>query len=202
MKTLFAPGCALRTYKPHLIRRITEFLKEREIISGEYTICCKTPQRVEADTVMICCCPGCSHMFGTAFPGVKPVSLWRILPETDFPFPDYHGERMTIHDSCRARNRNSSEMQDAARALCRRMNIELTEPVRTRGDSVCCGGCASGYKARREMALKRAAELPEKNAVVYCTGCVRSLSLTDVRPRHLLDLLFREPTEGLTVKRP
>ena len=47
------------------------------------------------------------------------------------------------------------------------------------------------------MAMRRAAEFSEKNVVVYCTGCTRSFSITDVAPRHLLDLLFEEPTEGL-----
>ena len=47
------------------------------------------------------------------------------------------------------------------------------------------------------MACERAREFPEKNVVVYCTGCVRSFSVTEVSPRHLLDLLFEQPTEGL-----
>lgn len=29
MKTLFAPGCALKKYKPELIDRMTRFLQER-----------------------------------------------------------------------------------------------------------------------------------------------------------------------------
>ena len=33
-----------------------------------------------------------------------------------------------------------------------------------------------------------------------CTACVRSFSVTDKTPRHLLDLLFNEPTEGLTIE--
>ena len=104
---------------------------------------------------------------------------------------------MSIHDSCHARHRNSSEMQDSARLLCRKMNIELAEPEHTRDDAKCCGGSAGSYEARKAMAMRRAAEFSEKNVVVYCTGCTRSFSITDVAPRHLLDLLFEEPTEGL-----
>ncbi len=50
------------------------------------------------------------------------------------------------------------------------------------------------------MAYARAEEFPEKSVVVYCTGCARSFSITDKKPRHLLDLLFNEPTVGLTLK--
>ena len=200
MKTLFAPGCALKAYKPHLIQRMYSFLLASGMVEGEYLTCCKLPGDIAEDTTLINCCPGCSHKFETAFAHAFPVSLWKALLDSDFPFPDYHGQRMTIHDACHARSRNSTEMQRAARALCGRMNIELKEPAHTLDDARCCGGCAKGYEQRREMALLRAADFPERDAVVYCTGCVRSLSLTDVRPRHLLDLIFNEPTEGLTVK--
>ena len=29
MKTYFAPGCALRAYKPHLVDRMTAWLREK-----------------------------------------------------------------------------------------------------------------------------------------------------------------------------
>ena len=200
MKTLFAPGCALRAYKPHLIEKMKDFLMASQIVEGEFVPCCKKPSVIEEDIVLIHCCPGCGHVFETAFEHVTPVSLWRTLLDTAFPFPDYHGEIMSIHDACPARGRNSAEMQAAARALCRRMNIELAEPAHTLDAARCCGGCAADYAARKQMALKRAKDFPVDNVVVYCTGCVRSFSLTPVHPRHLLDLLFAESTEGLTVK--
>ena len=77
------------------------------------------------------------------------------------------------------------------------MNIELVEPEYTRDQARCCGGSACDYESRKEMASLRAGEFPENQVVVYCTGCVRSFSVTDAAPRHLLDLLFCEPTEGL-----
>ncbi len=200
VKTLFAPGRALRAYKPDLVQRMMDFLMEAGLVEGEYTACCKEPQCTAEKTVLINCCPGCSRKFETALTDVIPVSLWKTLLDTDFPFPDYHGRKMAIHDACHARNRNSSEMQAAARALCRRMNIELTEPAHTLDEARCCGGSAPDFETRKDMALRRAAEFSAEDVAVYCTGCVRSFSLTPVHPRHLLDLLFEEPTEGLTVQ--
>lgn len=201
MNRLFAPGCALKKYKPHLINKIKNFLLENKIINGEYEPCCKELLDFKEETILINCCPGCSHVFEAKFSNVRPVSLWKILLDTGFPFPDYHGGKMTIHDSCHARHRNSREMQTASRELCRRMNINLVEPPDNFDEAKCCGGSVKDYEARKKTALDRAKDFPEKNVVVYCTGCVRSFSLTDVRPRHLLDLLFNEATEGLTVKK-
>ena len=197
MKTVFAPGCALNKYKPELISEITRFLTDASIIDGVYLTCCKSEETIEGDVTLIVCCPGCSHKFETRYPNARILSLWKVLLETDFPFPDYQGERMSIHDSCHARQRNSSEMQDSARLLCRKMNIEPVEPENTRDEAGCCGGSAADYETRKAMAMRRAAEFSEKNVVVYCTGCTRSFSITDVAPRHLLDLLFGEATEGL-----
>ena len=197
MKKLFAPGCALQNYKPDLISRISRFLQDAFITDGVYTTCCKAGQPADEPVTLITCCPGCSHKFEATFSDVNVISLWKVLLETDFPFPDYHGAQMSIHDSCHVRHRNSSEMQDSARQLCYRMNIQLIEPEFTRDQARCCGGSAGDPAVRKEMALQRAREFPVKDVVVYCTGCTRSFSITDAAPRHLLDLLFEEPTAGL-----
>ena len=202
MKTLFAPGCALNKYKPELISEVSRFLLDASLIDGVYLTCCKSEQNMEDPVTLITCCPGCSHKFETRHPKCLVLSLWKVLLDTAFPFPDYHGKRMSIHDSCHARHRNSSEMQDSARTLCSKMNIELVEPEYTRDHARCCGGCAADYETRKALASRRAEEFPENNVVVYCTGCTRSFSITDAAPRHLLDLLFNEPTEGLYPPRP
>ncbi len=201
MKTLFASGCALRAYKPELVSRMAAFLEREGIIDGTYEICCKSTQSIDEDTLLIDCCPGCSHMFDS-LPNVRVISLWKILSDTDFPFPDYHGRKMSIHDACHARGRNSSEMQQSARAICKRMNIDLLEPERTGDNTPCCGGSAKNVAERKKMAAERAAQLPHRDVVLYCTGCVRSFSVTEAHPHHLLDLIFQEDTEGLTIPTP
>lgn len=201
MEVLFAAGCALRAYKPDLISNMTRFLIDNGLADGAYLTCCKKESKFSEETKIINCCPGCSRKFEMLGTDVTTVSLWKILLDTEFPFPNYHGEKMSIQDACHARNRNSFEMQEAARTLCERMNIEIVEPKYTRDEARCCGGCSQDSLVIRErMAKKRAEEFPQDNVVVYCTGCTRSLSITDVKPRHLLDLLFDEPTDGLKPK--
>ena len=200
MKTIFAPGCALHKYKPDLIEKIRQFLLEREIIDEMSLTCCKDCESSDEQMTVIDCCPGCSYKYGVIYPNADIVSLWKVLIDTDFPFPDYHGQRMSIHDSCRSRQRYSTEMQSAARELCKKMNTTLVEPVHTRETTTCCGGCEQDRERRIRMAEARAEEFTENDVVVYCTACVRSFSVTDKTPRHLLDLLFNEPTEGLTIE--
>ena len=199
MKKLFAPGCALKSYKPELIAQMTEFLQTHNIIDGVYDVCCKSGQTIEEDTLIIDCCPGCSHQFSSCS-NVQVVSLWKVLLNTDFPFPDYHGKEMTIHDACHARGRDSSEMQESVRELCSKMNISLIEPSHTKDETPCCGGGAKSIETRRQMAFRRAESLPLKDVVLYCTGCVRSFSVTNATPHHVLDLIYNELTEGLTIK--
>lgn len=145
------------------------------------------------------CCPGCSYQFSSR-PNVHVISVWKVLLNTDFPLLNYQGKEMTIHDACHARNRNSSEMQDSVRRLCKKMNISLIEPSLTKDKTPCCGGCSKTIEVRKQMAVKRAESLPNKEVVLYCTGCVRSFSVTSVQPHHMLDLIFNEATEGLTIK--
>ena len=199
-QTLFAPGCALREYKPELIDRMAAFLIEKGLVSGTFVTCCKADNAVQGPVTLITCCPGCDHMFHMRYPEVTTISLWKVLLDTDFPFPDYKHELMSIHDSCHSRGRNSSEKQAAVREICRRMNIDLAEPTCTMDETRCCGGCTADIDTRRNMARIRAEDFPADNVVVYCTGCTRSLSITRVHPRHILDLLYGETTEGLTLK--
>ena len=199
-QTLFAPGCALMGYKPELIDKMTDFLLKAGIISGTYLPCCKSDHPLHGPITLITCCPGCDHAFSTYHTDILTIPLWKVLLDTDFPFPDYQHTAMSIHDSCHSRSRNSSEMQAASRALCRKMNIDLIESPQTLDNVRCCGGCAKNLDERRAMAHRRAEGFPANDVVIYCTGCTRSLSITRVHPRHLLDLLYEEPTEGLTLK--
>jgi len=200
MRRLFAPGCALKKHRPESVLKIMQYLLEKGYADGIYLTCCKDGMHIDDDIQFINCCPGCNNHFNEISQRYSTVSLWSVLKDSYFPFPDYKGEKMSIHDSCHSRNRNSSEFQDSARQICQRMNIELVEPVYTRDESHCCGGCAKDFETRKKMAITRAEDFIMDDVVVYCTGCTRSFSLTDKKPRMLFDLIFNEPTIGLTVE--
>lgn len=41
---------------------------------------------------------------------------------------------------------------------------------------------------------KRADEMPCEDVVVYCVSCIKAMHIGGKKPRHLVDLLFREET--------
>lgn len=196
MKEVFAPGCALVLYKPEHSEKIIQFLNKRRVGVAEHLTCCQHEPLLEEETRIINVCPGCDKRYQATYEGVSTISLWEILEqEEDFPFPDYGGMQMSIHDACPTRGRE--EMLNAIRTLLCRMNIELIEPENTRGKAVCCGDTfydVLPVEDVKKMMTKRAEEMPCENVVVYCVSCIKSMHIGGKTPRYLLDLLLGEDT--------
>ncbi len=201
MHKVFAPGCALMMYKPQLAHRITDFLNDTgenrtgEAIS-EHLICCHHDPLLKSGTQVINVCAGCDRRFRSLYEGVSTVSLWEVLAKSDtFPFPDYHGQRMAVHDACPTRT--ELRVHEAVRMLLNRMNIEVVEPERTREKAVCCGDSFYGalpVDEVKDRMRRRAGEMPCDEVVVYCVSCIKAMHIGGKRPRYLMDLLFGEDT--------
>lgn len=144
MKEVYAPGCALMIYKPILAEKTMEFLRETEHIRiKEHMICCRHDPKLEADTRIINTCPGCDRRFRSLYEGISTTSLWEVIAKSSsFPFPNYHGLKMAIHDSCPTRS--EERVHDAVRYLLERMNIHVIEPENTRSKATCCGDSTYG----------------------------------------------------------
>jgi hypothetical protein len=90
-----------------------------------------------------------------------------------------------------------SALHDAVRVLLARMNIALRELRSTRAHAVCCGDSFYGLvpvDGVRKQMMRRAAQMPVEDVVVYCVSCVKSMFTGGKRARYLLDLIFGEPT--------
>lgn len=197
MPTYFAPGCGYRGYQPERVEKMAEFLRSRGLIDGVHTTCCHFDLNATEPTTVINICPGCDRRFRTLYENVTTVSLWEVLLDTDYPFPDYHGMKMSVHDACPTRNQ--PQIHEAVRAVLRRMNIEIVEAERSRENSRCCGssyfddnGCSAEEAVER--AQERVSDFPCEDVAVYCVGCGRYLRLGGAKPHHLMDLLLSEPT--------
>lgn len=201
MRTMFAPGCALTIYKPHLAERLHRILIENLGAVERLDTCCRNhPPLADGDRV-INTCPGCDRRYREDYANASTISLWETLAGCDFfPFPDYGGKTMTISDACPTRGQ--ARIHRAVRALLGRMNITLVEPARTGANGACCGDTFWGVlpveEVKRKMA-ERAAEMPVDDVVVYCVSCSVSVSIGRKSPRYLVDLLFGEPTEPKTL---
>lgn len=196
MRQVYAPGCALMIYKPELAQKVLEFLNKNLGDIDEHLICCRHEPNLERGTRVINTCPGCDRRYRELYDGISTISLWEILSESKtFPFPDYNGMEMSIHDACPTRT--EERVHTAIRKLLARMNIKIIEPENTRSKAICCGDSFYGslpVENVKELMKKRANEMPCENVVVYCVSCIKSMYIGGKKPRYIVDLLFGEET--------
>jgi Fe-S oxidoreductase len=198
MTSVFAPGCGLMLYKPHLAARLHELLGPIERLD----ICCHHVPPLAPGTRVINICPGCDRRYRQNYADASTISLWEVLAERAFlPLPDYGGRAMTIIDACPTRDQ--PRVHEAVRALLARMNITVVEPRLTRTQGTCCGDSFWGQIPTAKVVAqmeKKAAELPVEDVVVYCVSCSKAMFVGGKRPHYLVDLLFGEETIAQTIE--
>ena len=197
MSRVYAPGCALMLYKPHLAEKVLAHLREADSSIANHLTCCHHEPQLEPGSAVINTCAGCDRRYRELYDGVSTVSLWEVLAQSDtFPFPDYDGAEMAIHDACPTRT--EERVHVAVRALLGRMNIVVIEPGATRTHAVCCGDSFYGQLPDdqvKALMAKRAGSMPREDVVVYCVSCVKAMCIGGKHPRYLVDLLFAESTD-------
>lgn len=196
VKYVYAPGCALMSYKPQLAEKLKEFVKNRYGEIETLLTCCFHQPELEAGTHIITPCATCASRYEKLYPHCRvEFILSAIADSIDFSFPDYNGEEMSIQDTCSSRM--VPQYQKCVRKLLERMNVKLVEPEKTGPKAKCCGqvfyGKLETEKVRRQMKI-RADEMPREDVVVYCASCIMSMTVGGKKPRFILDLLFSEPT--------
>lgn len=196
MKNIFAPGCALKMYKPNLAENVNEVLKSHFGNMEQLNTCCKHNPQFISQTQVINICPGCDKRFNNDYENSTSVSLWEVIDNNNFfSFPDYGGMEMSVMDACPTRDQ--SRIHDSIRSLLTKMNIKIVEPQKTRTHATCCGDSFFGVlpvEQVKEQMVKRADEMPLENVVVYCISCIKSVHIGGKKPRYIVDLLFNEDT--------
>ena len=198
MKYLYAPGCALMTYKPQLAERLKEVVVKRYGEMDDLLMCCYEKPVLDGDCCVITPCTTCADRYGKMANSIYFLSV--LTDMDDFAFPDYGGAEMSIQDTCSARM--YPEYLAAIRKLLARMNIRLKEPEHTGRNARCCGQTFYGRIMTdmvEEKMRERAGEMPCEDVVVYCASCIMSMMVGGKRPRFILDLLFGEPTDLKTL---
>ncbi|MDR3231127.1 MAG: (Fe-S)-binding protein [Synergistaceae bacterium] len=180
--------------------RFLECLKRNYGEVALHKICCKHDPQLEAGSLIVNVCAGCDKRFSSLYEGISTISLWEVLDGLDsFPFPNYGGCKMSVHDPCPIRGK--PQVHKAVRNLLRRMNIDVVETKFHGTQSVCCGDSfypALPIERIHEKMTERARSMPCDDVCVYCVSCVKSLHIGGKRPRHLVDLLMGEETEAQT----
>ncbi|MFT5702394.1 MAG: hypothetical protein ACI8ZB_005314 [Desulforhopalus sp.] len=197
IKTYFNPGCALSIYKPELENKIIRFLNQNYRETHMHKICCQHDPQLEKGSIIINVCAGCDRRFSSLYEEISTISLWEIIDSLDsFPYPDYRGLQLSIHDPCPVRTK--PQVHQAVRNLLGKMNFDLIETKLSGTKSVCCG---DDFYPKIPLAKvhnhmkKRADSMPCDDVCVYCVSCIKSFYIGGKTPRHLMDLLMGEPTE-------
>ena len=197
MEYVYAPGCALTLYKPHLAEKMHAMLNENLGEMARLDTCCRNHPTLPKGTCVINTCPGCDRRYRSYYKESTTKSVWEVIAESDwFRFPDYHGARMSIQDACPTRSQ--ARVHKAIRTLLKKMNIEVVEPKRTGTNTICCGDAlypALPVAEVEESMRRRAAEMPEEDVAVYCVSCIKAMAIGGRRPRYMVDMLFGEETE-------
>ncbi len=122
---IYLPSCNFTQSCPDSSNKIKSYLSKQQdvCVAG----CCRAAQKkfTSKDTVITICLT-CSAITREVSPQVKEISFWEyVLTVPDFPWPDFHGEAITVQDCWRAR-RNPGLMH-AVRQCLQRMNIHPVE---------------------------------------------------------------------------
>ncbi|MCL2843824.1 MAG: (Fe-S)-binding protein [Oscillospiraceae bacterium] len=192
----FNPGCALCLYKPEMEQKILPFLRQVYPDIALHKICCHHEPGLDGEACIVNICAGCDKRFSSLYPGVRTISLWEVLDQADhFPYPDYQGQTMTIHDPCPVRERPA--VHTAIRSLLDKMNIKVVEAKQNRQNAPCCGDAFYPDFPLSEVHAKmkaRADDMPVEEVVVYCVSCIKAMHIGGKTSRYMVDLLFGEPT--------
>ncbi|MBR3393023.1 MAG: hypothetical protein IKG51_02825 [Firmicutes bacterium] len=166
-------------------------------------------------------CHNCNNIIEEMHPGTQVHSLWELLDsDRDFPFPDYHGIKVTVQDCWRSRER--LDEQEAVRSLLGKMNIQYVEAPDHHEAADFCGaslyrpqpprnpklapkhyveGAVGKFVSHTEEEQKRIMQdycrsLPTEKVVCYCHYCLEGLRMGGSDAAHIVQLMF--PEQSLT----
>lgn len=208
----YLPSCRFTAANPETSAKLKKYLKEVKNIT--IAGCCRPTQKLlkEGDLVLNNC-TSCALITEEASPQADVTSLYEyLLGDESFPWPDYHGEAITVQDCWRAREHASE--QHAIRECLRRMNmvpVELEEnfekttfdglfllrPIapgnlqiapKTYGpmQDIVTPLPPEEQKARMEEWVK---QYKTDRTVVYCNSCLQGVRLGGADGVHVLELM-------------
>lgn len=198
-KCYFNPGCAASIYKPELPELMLELLRGRFCSVKLHNICCRHDPCLPEGATIINNCAGCDRRFHSEYAGIQTITYWEILDTLkDLKLPDHTGLTVSVHDSCSFRQK--PQVHAAVRSILRKMNIQIIESEFSGTNSICCGDTFYSHIPDEKVAAFqrwRAAQMPCDDVVVYCIGCVRSMTVGRKNAHYLADLLFDRKTEPI-----
>lgn len=216
MSKVFLPGCKVKAKFKYQSDKLQAYLEQKE---GVQTVgCCKAfCSQVAPTDIAVVICNNCAAIMEESSAVSQIEFVWNIIDnDPEFPFPDYHGERIVVQDCWRAYEKRY--VQDAVRSLMRKMNIVPVELQNNYEKADFCGAdllepCTDIEKkfAPKRYAVNGAnmykpipkaeeddwlrnycSQITEDKVVCYCMACLDGINRGGKTGKHLLELLFPE----------
>lgn len=212
---VYYPSCNFTMASKEGSKKIKEYLKEKYCMRIEG--CCRPGNKALTDQdTAVTICQSCAAIIRENVPKVNEISVWEILDDDkDFPWPDLKGEKITLQDCWRARDKRS--LQEAVRSIMKKMNIEIVELEENYEKAEFCG--VFRYNPMRETNIKispnyfvnqmegklelQTEEEQQKlmddhcklytteRVVCYCNSCLRGVKQGGANGFHLMDLIMQ-----------
>jgi glutamate synthase (NADPH/NADH) small chain len=222
-KRLFFTGCALPAVAPKATREVYDHLRTNYPGTGVLMHCCGAPVEVigmekEFSTTMdavrrsmdeqgaeelLVACPDCYHTMHQGAPDLPLRFVWELLADSWQPPQKRAGEKVAIHDSCKARH--SPAVHDAVRTLVGKGGAEVEDIDYARDMARCCGFGGMIYPVdddlRQDISRRRADE-SQLPMITYCAGCRIALRSVGKDAVHILDFLLSENLEEACQAKP
>ena len=219
MATYYFPSCKVTAQFKDASKRARAYVNDK---LGLTPIGCCRPNhaKLAAEDTAVIVCNNCALIIGENT-DANIEFLWQVIDQDpDFPFPDYHGEKMTLQDCWIAFDK--PQAHEAVRSLMRKMNIEVVELAENRENTKFCGPnlCAPCTESNAELAHKRYVEdfphmftpmgegeqvahfqehcghIQTDEVVCYCKFCADGINMGGKQGRHLVELLFPADAES------
>lgn len=213
MAYYFFPGCKVTAQFKDASKTAREYINQK---FGIKSIGCCRPnhKKLTAEDTAIVVCNNCAAIMEENT-DAEIKFLWQVIDQDpEFPFPDYHGEKVTVQDCWVAFEKR--DVQDTVRSLLRKMNIQPVELEENYEKTKFCGvnllspctesNAALAHKRyveqfsymftpmgpdeQVEHFRKHCEQIKTDKTVCYCKFCTDAINMGGKQGIHLLELLF------------
>ena len=219
MSIIFLPSCKIKKRYGYQSEKLKDYLTSR--MQVETVGCCKVfCSKVSSSDTAVVICNNCAAIMEESSAASKIEFVWEIIDnDPDFPFPDYHGEEMTIQDCWRAYEKRN--VQDAVRSIISKMDIKALELEENYERTSFCGadllepcteiekrfapvryavdGADMYHPVSEEEADRRLKEycsqIKSEKVICYCLSCLDGINRGGRQAVHLLELLFPDDSK-------
>lgn len=213
-KKIFFPSCKMSARFSEQVKKLTEYLKNKNAIDAVAGCCRKDRLNLTQDDEAVLICQNCFAIVSESSAAKNLSFAWEIiLRDENFPFKNFHGKKFYVQD-CWV-TRDDRHAQNVVRALLKKMNIDVVEIPLNFEKSIYCGTrlLKPCLPDNFRLAPKRFApehfenktldeqknflnEYVEKNfpenfpIVCSCKMCLEGFELVGRDAVHLIELLF------------